>query len=367
MIEIDFTLNGTTIPIFAFDVTGNAHGATGSASVNTSIKMLDQAMPGLTSTSVDSEPLPASITTSDDAHGSMQIFNGTYAVGKWNYTDDTVMLQLRDAAGTSMVDQKRVNVEGSDSGDQGPGEASGGSGVKTQNNKLSGFVSQIAQQMGLSPMLGLSDDPLIGTIFGDSTDTIQLSTPNTYWGFLTRLARDTGNIMYATPQKQLFFGSEGTGPALNLAWRVPILGGSLINLLTLDVEHNPARNASHKTTVNSYDPTTGKTTSGTKSARGGKAKYTFHVDGLTAAQAQKRAESTSKDISRREVIVTGGIDYNPTIIGGGMPATLTGQVDPMFSGYQLYVSAYTHGFRMSKGKTAGDIYTNLTLLKQGDK
>ena len=60
MITIDFELEGQSVPIFAFDVTGGSHGSTGSGSVNTSIAALQQIGLNLTADSLAaSTPLPA--------------------------------------------------------------------------------------------------------------------------------------------------------------------------------------------------------------------------------------------------------------------------------------------------------------------
>ena len=349
---ITFTIGGAQIPINSFDITGGSHGSTGSAEFNTSIKELLATGYDLTSESLTaSKPLPVSCYVNSN-EGASVVFAGQYMTGKWNYKDDTVMFHCRDLGG-QLADEKRVL-------------APGASGVNTQNQTISQFVTQIAQAYGLTPVLNIADDFDLGRLFGDTSDTILTSIPKTFWATLTKIARDTGNEMFVTPQGKLVFGAPGkNGTLLTFSWRLNPVPAGALPLLTLDVEHNPARNASHTTTVNSYDHTTGRVSKGQKVKGTGSQRYTFHTDGLSQAQSQKRAEAISNDISKREAIVTGLADFLPSV-QPMQPASLTGEIDPAFIGYQLYVHQFSHGFRMLKNTNKGDLFTTLTFLKQGE-
>lgn len=349
---INFTINGNPIPINSFDITGGSHGSAGSAQFNTSIKMLLSLGIDIVGDSLAaSSPLPVSCDVETNTDRGL-LFVGEYMTGKWSYMADTVMFHCRDLGG-KLVDEKRVLA---------PGQSSGG--VNTTNQTVTQYVNQIAAAYGLTPQVNVSDDSQIGRLFGDTSNTILTSIPKTYWATLTKLARDTGNEMFVTPQGALVFGAEGQGAMLNLSWNQNPPDGSSLPLLTLDVEHNPARNASHTVTVNSYDHTKGQVAKGQKVKGSSSQRYTFHTDGMTQDQAQKRAESISKDISKRELIVTGQVDFIPSV-QALQPVMLTGQVDPTFAGYPLYVNQFSHTFKMTRGKP--DLATTLTLLKQGDK
>jgi hypothetical protein len=357
--EIDFTINGTQIPIMSFDISGGSHGAAGSAQFNTSIKMLQEVGFDLAGESTQSSsPLPVQCSVETNNGGGL-IFVGEYITGKWDYPSDEVMMHCRDLGG-KMVDEKRVLA---------PGSAATG-GVTTQNQTINNYVSQIAAGYGLTPNINVTDNEFIGRLFGDTTTTVLTSIPQTFWGFLTKLARDTGYEMCVSPQGQLIFATPGqNGSGLTFSWGIPNStgGGSSYPLLSLHIEHNPARNHSHTTTVNSYDPTHAQVTKGVKQVGSANQRYTFHTDGLTQAQAQKKAESISKDISKREVVITTTSDFIPSV-QALQGVTLNGNVDPYFLNLNYYINQFSHQFSMGRGdgKKQGDLFTSTTLYIVGD-
>jgi hypothetical protein len=258
------------------------------------------------------------------------------------------------------------------------------------NQPLSSLVTAIANQFGLTPDLRLSQasgsDPEIGTIFGAGGDTILTTVPQSLWGVLMRLARDTGNEVYTTPDKHLVFGVPGAGlEPLTFCWKQNPPQGDALPLLDLNIEHNPRRNLTFRVLVLSYNPTTRQTVKGQAyvigsdraTAGGGMVRagawsganassiqsaigtgaaskknaiplYTFHVDGLTQAQANFRAQSIAADISKRELIVQGAADIIPGI-APSQPARLDGDIDDGFLSHQYYVTSYSHTFSMPQG------------------
>ena len=349
--QITFTIGGTQIPITVFSVTGGSHGTTGSLSVSASIKALTQTgFDLLGQSNASGTPLEVTLDVSADS-GSGRLFSGEFMTSSWEYANDKVTLHCRDKGG-KMVDEKRVLA---------PGQSSGG--VQTQNQKISDFVSQIAKAYGLTPKVNVKNDETMGRYFGDENTIVLTSTPKTWWAFLTKLARDTGNEMHVTPKGELVFGTPGDGDTLRFTWRAPFTSDDSYPLLHLDFEHNPSRNKHHTVTVNSYDPTHAKVTTG-KAVRGqGTKRYSFHSDGLTADQATKRADAISKDISKREIIAHIQMDFLPSI-QPMQPAQISGEIDHVFASYDYVVSEYSHEYSIAERNA--DLYTQATLLKKGD-
>ena len=219
------------------------------------------------------------------------------------------------------------------------------------------------------------------------------------WGILNILARDSGNEVYVDPDKNLVFGIPGANtpiPLLNLCYKVnPVPSGSM-PIRRPKVTHNVRRNASFRVLVLSYSPAAAQVTQGeayvlgdgitangnqqispgvwsgnnaqliSNSLQGQDAKfpiYTFHIDGLTAQQAQARATAIAADIAKREFIVTLTAD----LIAKVRPMNktkLSGAIDQVFIGNDFYVNRYKHTYRMPRGTNTNDagMLTELTLL-----
>jgi hypothetical protein len=398
-------IGGNNIPFFRAQITGGSHGSTGHATVTSSITALDGASVDLLEIAQDAPTvLPVDIYLAQDGSGPVHLFGGEYLKANWRFKADTVSVHARDWSGL-LIDQKRVltNVLAG-MGALAPGEVSG-AGVSTMNQPLSRLVTAIAKQFGLTPDLrlaqGAGSDPEIGSIFGSGGDTVLTAVPQSLWGILMRLARDTGNEVYTTPDKHLVFGVPGAGLApLTFAWKQNPPQGDALPLLDLNIEHNPRRNLTFRVLVLSYDPTARQTvkgqayvigsdrsTSGNTTIRAGAWSganaaaiassigsgpaskknaiplYTFHVDGLTQAQANLRAQSIAADIAKRELIVNGVADIIPGI-APSQPATLDGNIPAGFLSHQYYVTGYTHTFNMPQGGAAraAELDTSFMLL-----
>lgn len=398
-------IGGTSVPFFRAQITGGSHGSTGHATVTTSRTALaDQGIDLLEIAQDAPTVLPVDIYLVHDG-GTSHLFGGEYLKANWRFTADSVAIHARDWSGL-LVDQKRVltSILGGNTGVLAPGEIAG-DGVSTMNQRLSKLVTAVANQFGLTPDLRLSSnpgsDPEIGTIFGSGGDTILTAVPQSLWGILMRLARDTGNEVYTTPDKHLVFGAPGAGLApLTFAWKQNPPQGDALPLLGLNIEHNPRRNLTFRVLVLSYDPTARQTTKGQAyvigtnttttggvtvragawsganavlvedslgSISAGKKKtiplYTFHVDGLTQAQASLRAQSIATDIAKRELIVHGAADIVPGM-APSQPVTLDGDIEAGFRSHQYYVTGYTHTFNMPQGggSRRAELDTSFTLL-----
>jgi hypothetical protein len=397
--------SGGQLPTDSFTVTGGAYGSTGSLVGTSSIKAMADAGVDIVAASIAAPgSLPIDVYVSDDdpnseAFGDTHLFSGEYVTGDFDYDNDSVTIHARDWAGP-LVDQKRVltNVVGGSSAALAPDQTAD-SGVSTQNQKLSQIVTNIATQFSLIPDLRLNQnisnaDADVGAIFGNTDDTIMTSTPQTLWGILTKLARQSGNIVYVNAEKHLVFGEPGAGlETLALTYRQT---GGGIPLIKCRVTHNPRRNLTFRVMVLSYDPTLAQITTGQAYVIGsnystsdggtvhagawggaqasqiakavgtgsGSKKnaipiYTYHMDGLTASQAQSRAEAIAADIAKRELVAACEADVIPGM-APGQQATLSGLINPEFATHTYYVTAYHHAFSISKGGSKFD--TSFTML-----
>jgi hypothetical protein len=349
--------------------------------------------------------LPLDIFLTDDDDEVTQIFGGEYLGATFDYNATSVVIHARDWSGP-LVDQRRVLVSilGGNTGALAPSEEAT-DGVETQNQKLSQIVTSIAKQFSLTPDLRLAQggDPDIGTIFGTTADTILTTTPQSLWAILNRMARDTGNIVYTTPQKSLVFGEPGAGlDVIPITWMTnPIPDGSF-GAISLALDHNPRRNLSFQVVVLSYDPTIPQVTTGrayvigsnfatndnaavkpglwsgqqaqsilnaTTSSTGKQGTnknnkvpiYTFHVDGLTQAQVDQRAQAIAMDISKRELIGKIKMRCLPQVLPAN-PVSLAGQINQEFAAHQYFVTEYSHHYKLPVGSKVGEFHTMLKTL-----
>ena len=402
-IGVELQVNGTPIPVDSFTVTGSSAGATGHITAETGMTRLDAAgvdLAGLASGDTGSVPVDLAITQ-DGVR--TQLFSGEYLSATYDYNRRSVSIHARDWAGP-LVDQRRVlvNALNGNTGALAPQEEPT-DGISTQNKTVSQIVTEIAQQFGLTPDLRLSDDgdPDVGTVFGTTQDTILTTTPTSLWAVLTKLARETGNTVYVTPQKHLVFGAPGAGvKPLTFSYMVNPTPPGANAALSLSVVHNPRRNRTFRVVVLSYDPTSSTLTKGQAYAVGSNFKttgnatvrsglwtgaqaqsiftattasgdghkknnkipvYTFHVDGLTEAQAQQNAQAIAQDIAKREVIARVKCRCIPGLLPN-TPASLTGQISPTFANNRYFVTQYSHHYRLPAGADDGEFSTVMSLL-----
>ena len=397
------TVGGKNFPILSFNIRSGAYGSVGHASITTGRKeLLAQRWDlfDLTATAPGGVEVLIEVQTPT---ASAKIFGGEFLTSDWDYDRDRVRIEARDYAGI-LVDQRRMPAGAAQIAQQilaplAPGKNPSAAPISTQNQKLSEVVGGIAQEFGFTPVLNLDQDPEIGTIFG-SDDTIWLAIPQTFWGLLNQLARDTGYDVYVTPDRKLVFGLPGVGTTpVKLSYGVlPVPTGTLPCREPI-FRHNVRRNSTFRIQVMSYDPAKGQLTLGRADAIGtnlagvgglkagiwsGQAAvqvdnqlsglnapsqsysrlytysagrnyvplYTFHVDGLTQAQADARAAAIAADIAKREVTVTAVVDG----FTGATPTqslNLTGAIDSQFTKRNYYVYGYEHMFRLPAGDIRG--------------
>ena len=391
------TISGTKIPLESFNLTNGAYGSTGRGSLVTSIIALEALNINLIQlASAKASEVEVDVYMQQGTNSPVKIFGGEFISSSWDYDQGTVEVHMRDWAGV-LIDQKKVllNVAQDAATVVAPLEpgASESFSISSQNQTLSQLVTAIANLYSLTPVLNLqtANNPTIGQIYGND-DTIYTPVPQSLWTILTHLALDTGYEIYTTPSKQLVFGTPGAGlPTTTLNYNTAVIPKKSLACNKLTLSHNPRRNSTFRVLVISYDPGKAQATLGRadyigadiagaaglsaglvsgasvvntdatlaklESQLGKIPLYSFHVDGLTAAQAQTKATAIATDIAKREFMMSVEIDGLSTLLPTQM-LKLTGNVDPAFLGQTYYCTSYTHSFKMPKsGKSLDDGYS----------
>lgn len=307
-----------------------------------------------------------------------------------------------------------------------PGQVLNAQGVATENQKVGQIVTAIAAEFGFTPVLNIqaANNPTFGALYGTS-DTAFVPSPRSLWEILVDLARDTGYEVYVTPNKALVFGAAGAGlTPIALSYNVAASNQAL-PCGNLVIDHHPRRNSTFRVLVISYDAGRSQTTIGrtvfvspefagsrgsvsvptgnvitSPSAAGAPTTttaaatlqaglqsgpaalraeqiiaslnasqqqvplYTFHVDGLSADQAQQRADAIATDIAKRHLILHCRTDGLPGILPTN-PLRLSGAVRSSFTANPWYVASYTHTIAMPKGQgdnQAAGWWTEITAL-----
>jgi hypothetical protein len=240
-------------------------------------------------------------------------------------------------------------------------------------------------------------NPTMGALYGGE-DQIYWPMPETLWGVLNKLARDTGNEVYVTPNKKLVFGLPGAGlTPIVASWGLNPPPSGAYACKNLVIEHNPRRNLTFRVLVLSYDAAKAQVTEGTAYVLGTNVNtndqqtvhagvwtgtdasligtqlfktqqdyaiplYTFRIDGLTQQQTQTQAVAIARDIAKRELIVTCETDGIMTVLPMN-PISLTGpDLDPEFVAHNYWVNAYSHEFRLTQNSERAEFMTKLTML-----
>jgi hypothetical protein len=393
----EMLINGQSIPVADFEVTSGAYGSVGHLVASTSRLAVAAAginLIGLAANAASGMPVDIYVTLDGTR---THIFSGEYVTGTWEFDQDLIEIHARDWAGP-LVDQKRIlsSIAG---GIQTVAQQAG-KGVETQNQTLSQIVSAIAQQFSLIPDLRLqkTENPTMGTLFG-SDDTVYWASPYSLWAILNKLARDTGNEVYVTPDKHLVFGTPGAGlTPITLSYHYDPPPAGTYPCYGLKIEHNPRRNLTFQVMVLSYDPGKAQTTQGQavvmgtnvnasdtvtvhagawsgadataiSSALGNSLNsnnmpvYTIRIDGLTQTQAQNMAVAIANDIAKRELILTAETDGIPAVAPLNPMTLVSDIVEPEFLGHQFWINKYTHTLRMGGGKNKrADFRTTITAL-----
>lgn len=403
MTDISFNVQvgGQQILPMRFSITGSSYGSVGHATIRTSLAFLQGAGIDLYSLTTSASGLTVVTVDAMLGGGSARIFGGEYLSCTWDMDNDCVDIHARSWAGV-LVDQKRVltkigNAIQAVLAPLIPGQVTN-AGISNQNQKLSNIVTSIADEFGFTPVLHLSNgDPTIGTLYG-STDQSFMPVPQSLWSILNQLARDTGYVVYDTPNKELVFGLPGVGEdPLYISYKQSFENYAPAKRVHL--EHHPRRNSTFRVLVISYDPSTRQMaigranyvgrnfansnglTSGLSSgaaASSNDAKlnklnqgtgavplYTFHHDGLTLTQATDLAAAIATDIAKRELIISVMIDGYPAATPT-QQVQLAGQLPSEFTGATFYVSGYTHTFVMPSerhhGSDTGGWWTEIKAL-----
>lgn len=395
-ILLSASIGGLSFTPDTYNIRGGSYGSVGTADMTTSVSALEAAGIDLPTIAMEATGL-VEVSISVGIDGSWtKIFGGEYEHAVWSYDEDTVNIFCRDWAGV-LIDEKRVLSMVAQGIVQvlAPGEVADPDGVSTQSQNVSQVVTAIAKQFGFTPIVdadqGTDPELSVGSFYGGDDDaTTFMPLPQSLWNILNRLARDTGNEVYVTPKKELVFTAPGANrPTINVVYKSPTMPPTgILPIRNLSVQHNPRRNMSFRVLVVSYDPSRAEATRGDAYVIGTKMPgssgttinpglwpgtngaialqlkqngqriqlYTFHLDGLTSAQAQQRALSIAQDIAKREFILSGIIDGYPDITPL-QTLKIQGEISPVFLGRDYFVSSYVHTYSMHDG-----FNTNLSAL-----
>lgn len=409
MTDVAFTVtvNNTVVPFTRFRMTGGAYGSVGHVSIDTSFTMLQQmgidlfsitsGSPGFVEVDIAVKQVSQSPsqaggygtggTTAGQSQTSTRIFGGEYVRTDYDFDQDLVHIHARDWAGV-LVDQKRILTKIGKAVEKvlaplAPGRVTV-AGISNENQQIGNIVNSIATEFGFNAILNLTNgNPTVGTLYG-SADQSFITVPQSLWSILNQLARDTGYDVYVTPTKDLVFGEPGAGlDTIRLSWNVGPGQGQL-PCRDLRIEHHPRRNSTFRVLVISYDPTKAQATLGRATyvganyagqhgltagmSVGGAAVsadknilalqqggvklsvaqiplYTFHVEGLSADQANVRAESIATDIAKRELILSTCVDGMSSVLPT-QKIQLSGDLPSEFTNSTYYVSGYEQVFVM---------------------
>ena len=401
-VNIQLQVGGQTIPVFQFECTGSAYGSVGSATATTSLAALAGQQIDLYA--ITTQGAGVTPVTIDVALGSGQrtrIFGGEYLTTTWSMDEDQVSIHARSWAGV-LADQKRILTKIGAAVQKtlaplAPGQIKA-SGISNQNQTVGMIVTAIANEFGFTPVLNLSgsNNPTIGTLYGSADQTF-MPVPQSLWSILNQLARDTGYVVYDTPNKQLVFGAPGAGlPTLTFSYNVPPPSQDVQPARRLVLTHHPRRNSTFRVLVISYDPAkaqvgigraayVGANYAGSNGLNAGLSTgssavstdaklakldqgsnqiplYTFHMDGLTQAQADTQAASIASDIAKRELLISFEADGLPGIAQTQM-LKLTGNVPSPFTQPTFYASGFSHSFVQPGRKTKDNRAGFLTRIK----
>ena len=402
--DLDVQVGGQSIPFFGFTVTGGVFASVGHAKINTSITALAaQGIDLLKLTENAASLTEVGIWVQPESGVRTRIFGGEYVSAHWSFDADTIEIECRDWAGV-LVDQKRVLTKiGTAIAATLKADVVGQVsvvGISNQNQKVSQIVTAIAQEFGFTPVLNLdtANNPTMGSLYG-SDDYVYMTVPQSLWAVLCQLARDTGYDVYVTPNKDLVFGLPAAGQdTLQLAYNLASLPDGAAPVRNLKIEHHPRRNSTFRVMVISHDgaraqATLGQAvsigdnyagtkglqpgiTSGTAAASAAKALagakasvsqvplYTFHMEGLTADQANRAAASLALQIARCLLVLTGDVDIRPEMLPTRQ-IKVQGALANEFTGQTYSTSSFSHRFTMPKGDGRADERAGLVTELHG--
>lgn len=389
--HVSITTSNTMLKDLDFDIFSIASGSPGFLEVAISVDLTSQDVQSVGGWGGGGAP-----AVEQPASSKTRIFGGEYLNTRYDLDRDVVQIHARDWAGV-LVDQKRILTKIGKAVQKvlaplAPGRVTV-AGISNENQQVGNIISSIAAEFGFTPILNLSSsgrNPTVGTLYG-SDDQSFIQVPQSLWSILNSLARDTGYNVYVTPNKELVFGEAGAGlDTINLSWNTTPQQGQMPCRDTR-FEHHPRRNSTFRVLVMSYDPGLGQSTLGRATYIGGNFAgqhglvagmstdqaavtadanihalqqsggrlgavqiplYAFHLDGLTADQANFRAETIATDIAKRELILSTTIDGLPSVLPT-QKIKITGDLLTVLSEPTYYVSGYEQTFSLPSGQSHG--------------
>ena len=339
---IEVQIGGVPVPTHGWSVHGTSKGHGGSATLETNTVALAQKNIDLVNMAIaaGAAGLPVDIFVTMQST-RYHVFGGQYVSPTFDYDTGDISISCRDWA--SVLQDKR-------------------SVFNTQNKPLNAVWSDVAGAYGLSPdvQADSSDNPDIGTIYG-SQDTAWGPMPQTPWALVQKLARNNGYEAYVSPDKKLVLALPGTGSTLKLAYQMNPLPAGAVPCDKLKFSHNALRNSNFAVRVSSYHPQLAQVTQGDATAgKPGKQRYLYHKDGMTAAQAQQKANSIATDIAKKGIAMSCEIDFLPTLLPMQAVSIDGPTIHSVFRSQPYSIAAYSHRFKMSHGEGVSTLDTSLS-------
>ncbi len=375
--ESNIEIGGYTLPSFEWTVDAASYGQLSHSTVRTTISALQRYKINVPSLNGASSRVPAKITMNGQT-----IFGGTYRHGFFDFDRDEAEFFLRDYAAI-LFDTKRSIAD-----------------IKYDGVTVKEFISNLTEEFGNVPggltgvNIDIESNPLVGTVFAQ-TGLVQggssMSTyPRPIWDLIVLIAKWIGANVFTTPEGILNFIQTPKNPIIQqYTWMqgpdqavdVTTRNVQFNPILKLNVMHQPENNQNFNVVVISHTQNDVQWTSQTTTAIGedfgdtgikpklysgadgvkvqsllssrglGIPTYYFPIDGLTADQAQSRADAIASEYAKRLYVVNAVVDGNPEIrplqqflINEGEAGSLIG-----FAQKPLYISGVRHSFSMPQG------------------
>jgi prophage tail gpP-like protein len=352
---IALQINGQSIPITGCKVILSSQGSMSTVSAKASLSEYCDAGFDVIQSSQDGDSTIDVYMGFDGS--STHIFSGVLDEFEVGWDEDEIEIRGRDQAAV-LADGKNSIAN-----------------INYKNQTYGQIATQIANLFNFTPNVS---DPGIkaGTISnGDSSFNPH---PQPWWTILQKMADEVGYECYVTADGTLYFGPEQSQGTMNVNY-----GSTDTNpenpVNSLRGRYNPRNNTSITVKGVSYDRDKGQmivasaTTSNEKLASvkkgkgaitkavpasaGGKAPssnqtvkkiYRFNAQGMTPEAAAAKAQSMASDLAKRQLIISGILDFNPDLkIHTHLSINYGPEQDDIgFQGIDYNVAEVTHDWNM---------------------
>lgn len=379
------TVNGRDIIVDRLSVTRGAYGSNGHFHLTASIQYTQLDINELAKNADVNQRTTVTLQMSNDGGKTYSpLLTGDLDEVRWDYDEDELTMTGRDFSGRLV--ESRVVLKDTD----------------FTNRTPSQLATEFANDVGLIPnVTPVPNEQPIGYL-GENNLAIRTGTPITKWSLLILMARLSGRAVWvtATNPPTLFFGpvNLSTSPRIFTYGQKGKAPGTPIR--KLQGEYHLFKNTTFQVVVMSYHPQMDKPVTATVMVAGetfsyettktikpgmykagasgttrlqigaalkNKPGYFFYMHGLTPTECQARAEAIARDIAKRQFIMHGEIDGDPTInpldpvqINAATPSQLNmhsiatkGVEVPVnigpFNNRLMYVNSVTHEFSFTSG------------------